>query len=268
MKGIFELQILKKEWINFQARALDDYERIDQIFTNNKINENNRDYPELKEIGEKYNDLFWRSERIFKEFDIKEEIQPKHISFYPDYDSTSGWFFQKGKVFATLRSMNDECNKALALIDNLCFNIEFAPEKEKELASLKKEVEENIKPRLPLYALDLNQALESFRKNALLGSVLITGRVVDVIIDKLQKEIAKEKGIKIEDIKLNGVSEFLQEKTGEIEFPLITKAIKLWRNKFSHNIGIYPEIEECIIMISGVVNLIKKEEVIKLLTSP
>ena len=68
----------------------------------------------------------------------------------------------------------------------------FLQKKEKELESNKNITENSIKPTLPSFASDLIQSIESFRKTDLLGFILIAGRVIRAIIDKIRSELAKE----------------------------------------------------------------------------
>lgn len=94
--------------------------------------------------------------------------------------------------------MANECLKTITLIDELTSEIKLAPQEE-ELKILENEIKSKIEPLLPVYSSELLHSIKSFRKGEFLGSTLICGRIVTVIIDKCRKELnGKEK--KWEDV--------------------------------------------------------------------
>ena len=136
----------------------------------------------------------------------------------------------------------------------------MAPREEEELKMLEKEIREKIEPSLPLYSSELLESIKSFRKGDLLASTLICGRMITVIVDKCRSKLGEMRKKGKEEIGWEEIVSFLREKgvVNEKELKRILEAIRLYRNKFAHEIGTYPSIEEAILMISGTTLLARK----------
>jgi len=155
--------------------------------------------------------------------------------------------------------MRKECSKTPTLIDELTSEISLAPPEE-ELKTLEKEIKEQIEPSLPSYSSELLQSIKSLRKGVFLASTLICGRMITAIVDNCRSRLGEIKKKRREEVGWEEVVSFLREKgmLDEKELKRILEAIRLYRNKFAHEIGTYPSIEEVILMISGTTLLVRK----------
>lgn len=165
---------------------------------------------------------------------------------------------------AELQKKEKECKKALKIINDLILLIPLRPAQEEELKSLKKLVKEIIEQKLPEYAQDLSRAIDNFENGRLLESVLIAGRVINVGLSKINAKIPAEVKEEMEKLsKKEKKDKWWKEalKILNLEFAeerKILEALKLYRDRFSHQVGVSPSIEETIVIISGSVNLIRK----------
>lgn len=255
-----ELDVLKEEWKNLQKM-------LNEIISSNipdtgKYFDGEPLYGKIYTLFNEYNDLRNRTRRVLETIKdkVKDEILPNYLSFPSAYDSTykkscmDGW-----KTVNFLNLMAKECSKTLTLITDLTSEISLTPPKEEELKMLENEIKAEIEPVFPLYSSELLQSIKSLRKAEFLGSTLICGRMIDVIIDKCKRKLSEEKKAE-KEIEWKDVAEFLKNKEilGGKEGERILESIKLYRNKFAHEVGTYPSIEETILIISGTSLLVKK----------
>jgi len=84
--------------------------------------------------------------------------------------------------------------------------------------------------------------------------------MITVIVDNCRSRLGEIKKKRREEVGWEEVVSFLREKgmLDEKELKRILEAIRLYRNKFAHEIGTYPSIEEAILMISGTTLLVRK----------
>jgi len=255
-KEVAELKALESDWSYILRRIIYCGENSSGGISD-IISHSYRPYAELMYLEADFNDLVSRTTNIIKNFDISEEVLPKKVKF-PIYTNVySGDFLNKGEVEGTLQRMNQNVKRSLSILSNLTSEIVLSSEKEEELESLKNEIETTIKERLPLYSSDLNRSIESFRKGEFLGSALIAGRVLSVVLRKIERTLSKgnETEITIKEIKSFLTTKGVLEKSGGSK---ILEAMKLYRDELSHNVGTYPSPEECVIIINGTVFLLKK----------
>lgn len=253
-----ELSVLKEEWKSLQ-RMLNEI-ISSSISDEQRYFDGTAFYGKVYELYSCYYDLAARTRKILesaKEI-IKEDILPRYMSFPSIYDSTYGKSYLIGwKLTTFLNFMAKECSKTLTLIDELTKEISLAPREEAELKKLEEEIKAKIEPLLPKYSSELLQSIKSLRKGEFLGSTLICGRIVEVIIDKCKKKLSEEKRAEVE---WKDVIEFLRNKgilSGK-EAEKILDSVKIYRNRFAHEIGTYPSIEETLLIISGTSLLVKK----------
>jgi uncharacterized protein YutE (UPF0331/DUF86 family) len=217
-------------------------------------------YGKINELSSIYSDLTRRTQDILRsaKVKVKEEVFPRYLIFPSTYDSDIKQFYIQGwKAVSFLNSMAIECSKTLTLINEIVAEISLSPPEEEELRALESDIKEKIEPLFPLYSTELIQSIKSLRKGEFLASTLICGRLVSVVIDKCKKKLAQERKVKQ---KFKDVIDFFKIKgilSGE-EGEKILEAIRLYRNKFAHEIGTYPSIEETILIISGTTLLLKK----------
>ena len=259
-----ELTVLREDWKNLQGKL---NEIISEFSSKNmpsdaEIYDYDPLYGKAREVVSWYSDIYQRTRRILtdEKLKIREDILPNYLSLPAKSKSYAGKYHRyvvKWELDFFFSLMRKECSKALTLIDELTSEISLAPPEEEELKMLEKEIREQIEPSLPLYSSELLQSIKSFRKGVFLASTLICGRMITVIVDKCKSEMKKKKK---EEIEWEEVVSFLREKgiADEKELKRILEAIRLYRNKFAHEIGTYPSIEEAILMISGTTLLVRK----------
>jgi hypothetical protein len=150
-----------------------------------------------------------------------------------------------------LRRIQTQGDKARVILEGLQKRVVLTSDKEKELETVKDEIAKTIEPIAPLYARDLQKSLAEFSEGHLLSSVLIAGRVMDVLMDKVEKASG---GPTIE-----AQLDFLKtEKIVDKETEgYVVRAVKNYRNIYSHTVGSSPEIEDCLITILGTSKLLK-----------
>ncbi|MGB9756169.1 MAG: hypothetical protein ACPLVJ_00085 [Candidatus Bathyarchaeales archaeon] len=255
-----ELNVLQEEWKSLQ-RVINEI-ISSSIPDTGKYFDGEPLYGKVYALFNEYSDLRNRTRRVLEPVKdkVKDEILPSYLSFPSAYDSTykkpciEGW-----KTVSFLTLMAKECSKALTLITGLTSEISLTPPKEEELKMLEDEIKAEVEPFFPLYSSELLQSIKSLRKAEFLGSTLICGRMIDIIIDKCKKKLSEDKEAE-KAIEWKDVVEFLKNKailSGK-EGERILESIKLYRNKFAHEVGTYPSIEETILIISGTSLLIKK----------
>jgi len=259
-----ELTVLREDWKNLQEKL---NEVISEFFSENmpsnaEIYEYDTLYGKAQKIVSWYSDIYQRTRRILtdEKLKIREDVLPNYLSLPAKSKLYAGKYRRyvvKWELDFFFSLMRKECSKALTLIDELTSEISLAPPEEEELKMLEKEIREQIEPSLPLYSSELLQSIKSFRKGVFLASTLICGRMITVIVDKCKSEMKKKRK---EEIEWEEVVSFLREKgiADEKELKRILEAIRLYRNKFAHEIGTYPSIEEAILMISGTTLLVRK----------
>lgn len=254
------LDVLNEEWKSLQKM-------LNEIISSNipdtgKYFDGEPLYGKVYTLFNEYNNLCNRTRRVLEPVKdkVKDEILPGYLSFPSAYDSTIKRFYIEGwKTVSFLNLMAKECSKALTLIIDLTSEISLTPPKEEELKMLENEIKAEIEPVFPLYSSELLQSIKSLRKAEFLGATLICGRMMDVIIDKCKRKLREDKKAE-KEIEWRDVAEFLKDKeilSGK-EGERILEAIKLYRNKFAHEVGTYPSIEETILIISGTSFLVKK----------
>ena len=259
------LEALREEWQHTLWRVQDQLKRLPKIFLppENKINKESPYYEEAKGLEDDFNDLVYKTNRILESFKIKDEVLPKMVYLSPSYHQGKS-FLVGGKTVADLQRREKECKKVLKIINNLILLIPLRPAQEEELKSLKKLVKEIIEQKLPEYAQDLSRAIDNFENGRLLESVLIAGRVINVGLSKINAKIPAEVKEEMEKLsKKEKKDKWWKEalKILNLEFAeerKILEALKLYRDRFSHQVGVSPSIEETIVIISGSVNLIRK----------
>jgi hypothetical protein len=253
-----ELNVLKEEWKSLQKMLNDIISS--NIPDSSKLYDGTPLYGKINELSSIYSELMRRTQDILRsaKVKVKEEVFPRYLSFPSMYDSDLKQFYLSGwKVVSFLNSMAIECSKTLTLINELVAEISLSPPEEEELKTLENDIKEKIEPSFPLYSSELIQSIKSLRKGEFLASTLICGRLLTVIIDKCKKKLTQERKVKQ---KLENVVDFLKNRgilSGE-EREKILDSIRLYRNKFAHEIGTYPSIEETILIISGTTLLLKK----------
>jgi len=248
-----ELNVIKEEWRNLQ-RMLNEILSSD-ISDSSKYFDSEPLYGKVYTIFQEYENLRHRTRRVLENIKdkVSDEVLPCYLHFPSTYDPTSKKFCIEGwKIVSLLNLMNKECSKTLTLITDLASEISLTPPREEELKMLENEIKAEIEPVFPLYSSELLQSIKSLRKAEFLGSAFICGRMIDVIMDKCKKKLGKDEKADI--------FEFLRSKEilGGKEGERILDAIKLYRNKFAHEIGTYPSLEEAILIISGTSLLLKK----------
>lgn len=151
-----------------------------------------------------------------------------------------------------LEQIMSECKKAIIMCDEfLSKTISLSAKEKEELKVIKKDIEKMIEPILPVCVMDLHKSLEEFNSGHYLASALICGRIIDVTINKLKKALG-----------VSGIDEILSElnKMKVIEKGTeerVTRAIKQWRNIYSHQLGTYPDVTTSLIILAGTINLLK-----------
>jgi uncharacterized protein YutE (UPF0331/DUF86 family) len=252
-----ELNVLREEWKNLQ-RMLNNVISLN-ISDESVSYEGSTLYGKIESLTSTYNNLINRTKAVLKsaKIELSEEVLPRYLPIPSTYNPTVKKFYLLGwKAKNYLNLMAGECSKTLTLISGLVAEISLSPSKEEELKTLENEIKDKIEQSFPLYSSELIQSINSLRKGELLGSALICGRIVTVIIDKCKKTMSKGRA----KLVLKEVFEFLKNKRildGK-EGEEILNAIRLYRNKFAHQIGTYPSIEEAILIISGTALLLKK----------
>ena len=262
-----ELTVLREEWKNLQEKL---NEIISEFSSKNmpsdaEIYDYDPLYGKAREVVSWYSDIYQRTRRILtdEKLKIREDILPNYLSLPAKSKSYAGKYRRyvvKWELDFFFSLMRKECSKALTLIDELTSEISLAPPEEEELKMLEKEIREKIEPSLPLYSSELLESIKSFRKGDFLASTLICGRMITVIVDKCRGKLGEMRKKGKEEIGWEEVVSFLREKgvANEKELKRILEAIRLYRNKFAHEIGTYPSMEEAILMISGTTLLVRK----------
>ena len=261
-----ELTVLREEWKNLQEKL---NEVISEFSSKNipndaEIYDYDPLYGKAQEIVSWYSDIYQRTRRILtdEKLKIREAVLPNYLSLPAKGKSYAGKYHRyvvKWELEDFFSLIRKECSKALTLIDELTSEISLAPPEE-ELKMLEKEIREKIEPSLPLYSSELLESIKSFRKGDFLASTLICGRMITVIVDKCRGKLGEMRKKGKEEIGWEEVVSFLREKgvANEKELKRILEAIRLYRNKFAHEIGTYPSMEEAILMISGTTLLVRK----------
>ncbi|KAA0007625.1 MAG: hypothetical protein DRN19_01050 [Thermoplasmata archaeon] len=252
-----EMNALKEEWFALLKRAEDCLKVIDDIdsralmgLTFSSLYERRLE-EETEGLWEDYEDLCNRTQDYLGK-KVGEKVLPKVIPIPPSAN--------EGEVRTFLQRVAGESRKTLRLIDDLLYTTELSSRDRERLYSLEKEVRDNIKPFLPEYASDLEKALDAFSNQNLTCSVLLAGRVIEVIWSKIKSKVKEEKGMKEaverKEPEWEDLRPYIRDMVGR-ESEKVIQAIKLYRNKFSHRVGSYPTPEESLIMLSGAVLLAK-----------
>lgn len=223
-------------------------------------------YTELIGLGEDYNNLISRTHAIFTNAESS-IVDLSIVNFNHRKIEYGRGVYEKEKLAEcinnsqaslTLERMKQGAKKATAIMEEMLKNTKISAEEEKELQSLINIINEKMQPIAPLCSTDLKYGIGEFRKGDLLGAILISGRTIDIIYDKLAKMAKDNKKGDTQD----EINEFIQanlfgdDKGGG---KLAMSGILLYRNKFSHNIGIYPKDEtETITIISSCIFIITK----------
>jgi len=262
-----ELTVLREEWKSLQEKLNEVISEFSSknMPSNAEIFEDDPLYGKAQKIDSWYWDINQRTRRVLidEKLKISEAVLPKYLSLPTKGKSYAGKYHRyvvKWELEDFFSLIRKECSKALTLIDELTSEISLAPPEEEELKTLEKEIKEQIEPSLPLYSSELLQSIKSFRKGDFLSSTLICGRMITVIVDKCRSRLREIRKKRKEEIAWEEVVSFLKEKgiADERELKRILEAIRLYRNKFAHEIGTYPSIEEVILMISGTTLLVRK----------
>jgi hypothetical protein len=256
IKELAELRGLKEEWRNIELRATNYIQKIPE-----SIPPGSNFHIEVRCLEEDYKELRSRTSAILKSFGIKEEFLPRDIPL-PEY--VYGTISDLPVVYRSLTNVflwriNKECAKVINLIDGLTTTVALTEEKEKELKSLEDKIKEEIEPVLPLFSHDLIESVKCFRNGEFLGSVLICGRIIEFLIEKVGSQVSNNSKAEPKQ-KSDAFYDFLKNKKviDDDEGKKILEAIKSYRNKYSHDIKLYPDLEESLIILSGVTSLISK----------
>jgi len=264
IKELAELRGLKEEWRNIELRTNNYIQKTpDRYWVNGEIEmipATSNFYMEVKGLEEDYNELSSRTSALFKLFGIKEEFLPRGILLPEFYDTTSKLpVLYRGQTNAFLWRIKKECAKVINIIDGLTTTIALTEENEKELKSLEDKIKEEIEPVLPLFSHDLIESVKCFRNGELLGSVLICGRIIEFFIEKVGSQVSNNSKAEPKQ-KSDAFYDFLKNKKviDDEEGKKILEAIKSYRNKYSHDIKLHPDLGESLIILSGVTSLISK----------
>lgn len=195
-------------------------------------------------LARDYNRFRKNANKILRNTNIKEEATLDKISV-PGKRGGSKIYIEEGEI--VLDRVKTNCRK----VKEICSKIEevsLPEEEERELKQLQEDIEELKNTKFQKYAKDLEESLRAFRNTHFLGSALIAGRVLDVILDKLEGDSRSEKIEFLESRKI------LESKSGG----KIVNAIKRYRNIYSHQVGEYPSLNEATIILVGTVDLVKR----------
>ena len=258
IREIIEVEALREEWQSLTRRIFTYLDNISSFFPIvDKISETDSYFQEVDGLFSDYNNLSLRTKKVLEAYKFRTEVLPQQI-FLPIDIQLGKRIILKGKLSAALHRMDKECKRILKLLEGLPCEIMLSPEKEKELEMLRQIVKNEIEKMLPNYARDLNLSIEAFRKACFLGSCLIVGRIIDAILDEIKNVIQKRAGKEKSEIKWEEVESFLKKEVlGKEGAEKIIRGVKLYRNKFSHEVGTYPSPEDCLIMISSAIILTK-----------
>jgi|YelNatPaOPRAMG01_1025707.scaffolds.fasta_scaffold30489_2 hypothetical protein len=257
IKEIVELRGLRREWQNITLRVADYLQKVNARY---KIYQHDSFYTEMNGLEEDYQELISRTSTILKLFKIKEELLPKRLSLQFHYDlSHAENILYEGEAKVFLYRLAKECAKVIEIIDGLTLCVALPEEREKELEDVEKKIKEEIEPILPLFSTDLLESIKYFRSGYFLGSVLICGRIIVFFVEKVKSQIPDISKIEPSQ-QWDAVINFLKEKKiiKVEEGKMILEAIKLYRNKYSHIISEYPNLEESLLIIIGVTMLVDK----------
>lgn len=153
------------------------------------------------------------------------------------------YFLEKARI---------ECEKTIASLSKLLEKIKIPKEKSEELNKIEEEVTTLIEPKLPSYAYEVKLAINLVRDGYPLPSVLVCGRVVDVLLNKLRKYFKIENGEWVDKTLYMCKRERLLKEGWED----VVKVVKKWRNMYSHQL-IRADIEDCFVMITTTSKLLK-----------
>ena len=248
---------------------------IDRIYACNKdihlfyspeYPEEGKIYPELIGLSEDYNNLISRTLTILTSAESS-IVDLSMVNFNNRKIPYERGAYEKEKLVEcinnsqaslTLERMKQGAKKATAIIEEMLKNTKISDKEEKELQSLINIINEKMQAIVPLCSMDLKYSIGEFRKGDLLGAILISGRTIDIIYDKLAKMAKDNKKGNTQD----EINEFIQANLfgdDKGRGKLAMSGILLYRNKFSHNIGIYPTDEtETITIINGCISIITK----------
>jgi len=242
MSRDIELQALNSEITNFLEDIAELIKEISQDSSSVLMMKERR---QLELARDRYNNLRSGTNSVFEEMQVSKRILLAFQSYYltPGVERTDALGF--------LRRIETECDKARVILEGLQKRVVLTSDKQKELETVKDEIAKMIEPVAPLYAHDLQQSLAEFSEGHLLASVLTAGRTIDVLMDKVEKASAqKTTEAQLDYLKVRGI---LDEKTEGY----IVKAVKNYRNVYSHTVGSSPEIEDCLIVVLGTSKLLK-----------
>lgn len=255
-KSIIELNAIHEEW-KVILMKVDGYIK-GNICAKESLFDDTIDKDKMLELiifGKEYNDLIMRTIKVLSKFQINVNVLPQQITI--NIINRFGEKRIRSYICKnTLDVMKRQAQAVITLLKTLINRLESQLESEAmpmkynaELLSLEDEIKK-LPDSLVLYTEDIRKALNHFRRGCYLGSVMIAGRVVDVIIDKLKKKKGK-------DIDLdNAFRQLLGDKYKASE--KYVDALRLYRNKYAHNVGTNPTIPESIAILAGSVYLLKK----------
>lgn len=197
-------------------------------------------------IHNSYNDL----RKSFNKFieknvdeDFLESAKLSQLSFSP----ASGGNVPRNEVTSFLNSIQTECDKAVRSLTEWQ-DLSIPMEKEKKLEEVKEDLAQ-LPEDLYQFTKILNKSIDAYRDGHYLGSSLISGKIIDIVLDKVDREAKKEYDI---DEKKERQNTYLEDK--EILYPNegdITSAIKVYRDIYSHQIDKNPDWDDSLLMIVG-----------------
>ncbi|MCX6775752.1 MAG: hypothetical protein NT130_02810 [Candidatus Micrarchaeota archaeon] len=149
---------------------------------------------------------------------------------------------------AALRKLIVNCGKVIGAMEML--TTALSEEDVDRLNSLKIEIAKLCEDIDPLFEKNLSKAIEGAEKGYFLGSVLITSRIIEYILDRFDGETLEDK---IKFLVSNGVINADRKDVKET----IIKANKKTRNFLSHRIDIFAESSDALALLGDSVRFLE-----------
>lgn len=195
-------------------------------------------------------------------YNIKKEFKSKiKLIDIPEYDIKNYREnkIQLGDFITYLNIIKIQSNKAIGFLEKV-----MVPITDEERNKLKDLEEEFLKyyPKIQEdYEKNINKSFESYRKGHKLASTLISSRVIIYALDEISDQIVEKKGEIKKENKTKQIVEYILEnklidKHDETRTYLV-RIMKLARNRYSHDIKIYPDSGDPLSLLDGCLKFMK-----------